>query len=88
MSDAPQTSADAEATTAPTPGEPIEVQVNGEPMALPTALDVAGLLKHLQIDPARIAVERNRVVVRRRDHATVTLEPGDEIEIVTFVGGG
>lgn len=35
-----------------------------------------------------VAVERNGEVVRRRDHATVTLSEGDVVEIVHFVGGG
>jgi thiamine biosynthesis protein ThiS len=35
-----------------------------------------------------VAVERNRVIVRRETRRTLAVEPGDVFEIVTFVGGG
>ena len=34
------------------------------------------------------AVERNREVVPRAQHASEQLSDGDELEVVTFVGGG
>jgi thiamine biosynthesis protein ThiS len=34
------------------------------------------------------AVEVNRAVVARREHATRTVAAGDRVEIVTLVGGG
>ena len=40
-------------------------------------------------DPeSRVAVERNRAIVPRREFGDVSLREGDRIEIVTFVGGG
>ena len=66
----------------------ITIVLNGEPLPVPSGTNVVGLLANLGIDPQRIAVERNRVVVRRARHAETTLQDGDEIEIVTFVGGG
>ncbi|PYQ55785.1 MAG: thiamine biosynthesis protein ThiS [Acidobacteria bacterium] len=35
-----------------------------------------------------VAVEHNRRVVPRAEHASVRLNHGDTLEIVTFVGGG
>jgi thiamine biosynthesis protein ThiS len=49
---------------------------------------VAGLLATLALAPGRVAVERNREIVSRGDHARVTLLEGDKLEVVTFVGGG
>ena len=46
------------------------------------------LLTSLGIDPRRVAVERNLTVVRRADYGTTTIDEGDELEIVNFVGGG
>lgn len=66
----------------------ITIVLNGDPMSVAANLNVVELLATLQIDPQRIAVERNRRVVRRQQHATTQLVDGDEIEIVTFVGGG
>jgi len=61
--------------------------VNGEPLELPDGLTVAALL-HLGVRAERVAVERNGEVVRKVRHAEEKLQPGDTLEIVTFVGGG
>jgi thiamine biosynthesis protein ThiS len=49
---------------------------------------VAGLLIALKLEQQRVAVELNEAVVPRRQHADTTLQPGDRLELVTFVGGG
>ena len=46
------------------------------------------LLRKLELDRARVAVEHNRRVVPRAEHAGLLLNHGDQLEIVTFVGGG
>jgi thiamine biosynthesis protein ThiS len=51
-------------------------------------MTVQALLETLGIDPRRVAVERNLVVVRRADYTTEMVSDGDEVEIVNFVGGG
>lgn len=66
----------------------LTIRLNGEPYELPGPLSVAALLARLQIDPRRVAVERNTVVVRRSAYDTTIVEEGDEIEIVNIVGGG
>ena len=66
----------------------ITIELNGAPMTVPIGTTITQLLVDLEIDPLRIAVERNREVVRRTRHPSVTVEAGDMIEIVTFVGGG
>jgi thiamine biosynthesis protein ThiS len=35
-----------------------------------------------------VAVERNKVIVRRAEHATTALADRDRLEVVTFFGGG
>ena len=50
---------------------------------------MAALLEQLGLKPKYVAVERNRQLVpRRRRHAGCLIEAGDEMEIVTLVGGG
>jgi len=66
----------------------IELVVNGEPREVPTGTTVAGLLVQLKMQPRLVAVERNRDLVPRGQHADCKLEEGDRIEIVTLVGGG
>jgi thiamine biosynthesis protein ThiS len=63
------------------------ITLNGDPYET-DALTVAALLERLEIDPRRVAVERNFVVVKRDLYATTRIETGDQIEVVNFVGGG
>ena len=63
------------------------VKING------TAVDAAGktvseYLAETDYDPKRIAVERNGEIVPKAQYDQVVLANGDEIEVVSFVGGG
>lgn len=62
--------------------------LNGEARALDADTTVASLLAELRLDPTQVAVERNRDIVPRGAYAQTRVEPGDNLEIVTFVGGG
>jgi thiamine biosynthesis protein ThiS len=62
--------------------------LNGEPRDLAGPLTLSALLAQLEVDPRRVAVELNRVVVRRQQYDTTTIHGDDEVEIVNFVGGG
>ena len=46
------------------------------------------LLTDLAIDPRVVAVEVNRLVVKRARYAETMIDDGAEVEIVSFVGGG
>ena len=67
---------------------PIDIMVNGELRAVPDGATILALLRQLQVDPARVAVELNRKIVKKPEWDTVALEPGSQVEIVQFVGGG
>ena len=64
------------------------ILVNGEPREAPAGCTIAGLLELLDIRVKHVAVERNREVVPRAEHAATPLAEGDELEVVTLVGGG
>jgi sulfur carrier protein len=66
----------------------IDITVNGEPRQVPVGTTVTGLLDIVGLTGRRVAVERNRQVVPRAEHAETRLATGDRLEIVTFVGGG
>jgi sulfur carrier protein len=66
----------------------MRITVNGEPRDVPDGISVRGLVEHLGLTDGPVAVERNREVIRRNAHAETSLQDGDEIEIVHFVGGG
>ena len=66
----------------------IEIVVNGETKPIAEGLTLAGLLRQLELDPARVAVELDRRIVRKAEWDTTTLAGGARLEIVQFVGGG
>ena len=66
----------------------IEVVINGETQSIPPGQSVFDLLQRLQLDPARVAVELDRHIVKQPRWREVTLQAGAKIEIVQFVGGG
>lgn len=66
----------------------IEITLNGVPTNVPIGTNVADLVRRVLPDARAYAVELNRAVLSRRDHATRTVHPGDTVEIVTLVGGG
>ena len=66
----------------------IAVVVNGESRTVIEGTTVASLLAELGLGDTRVAVECNREVVPRAQHASTVLAAGDRLELVTFVGGG
>ena len=64
------------------------LKINGEAREVPEGTTLAGLLAQMKLESERVAVEVNAQVVRRARHAEQLLAAGDQIEIVTFVGGG
>jgi sulfur carrier protein len=65
----------------------MQATVNGETVDLPDGLDVNGLIARHKLTPDKVAVELNRRLLRREKYDTA-LKDGDQVEIVTFVGGG
>ena len=66
----------------------MELTVNGKTRQLRGRRTVHELVVDLGLGKAAIAVELNQQVIPRADHKTAELNDGDQIEIVTLVGGG
>lgn len=66
----------------------MELQVNGQPRAVPAGSNIAELLAELGVTAKHVAVEVNQQLVPRADHHIHKLAEGDRLEIVTLVGGG
>lgn len=66
----------------------MQLIVNGEPRIVDDGLTVRGLLDRLGFTDGPVAVEKNREVVPRAQHAVTPLAEGDRLEIVHLVGGG
>ena len=66
----------------------VTIIINGEPREVPDSLMVTDLLTHLNLRPEHVAVEINRELVSRGQHAKTPIRAGDVLEVVTLVGGG
>jgi sulfur carrier protein len=66
----------------------MRIDVNGEAREVDPNISLGTLLSTLGVSEGPVAVERNRVIVPRAEHAATTLCEGDSLEIVSFVGGG
>ena len=65
----------------------MRIKVNGIEKQINDGASVLTLLEESKLKPTSVAVELNRRLLRTERYAE-TLKEGDEVEIVTFVGGG
>ena len=63
------------------------VKVNGDSRDLPDGETVRAVVARYNLTPEKVAIELNRRLLRS-DKYDLALKDGDELEIVTFVGGG
>jgi sulfur carrier protein len=66
----------------------MRIEVNGETQNVAPDITVSALLSTLGVGDGPVAVERNRQIVPRAEHASTRLAEGDQLEVVHFVGGG
>ena len=66
----------------------LKITVNGDSRTVAAGTTVAALLSAMGVEAARVAIERNEEVVPRRTWAEAPISDGDQLEIVSFVGGG
>jgi sulfur carrier protein len=66
----------------------VRLIVNGEEKTFAPLADLAALIRSLDLDPRKVAVERNLAIVPRSLYGETALVDGDRIEIVHFIGGG
>ena len=66
----------------------IEISVNGRAVEIESEMTVEQMLDTVDVPPNYLAVEINAEVVPREHYTTHIVHSGDEIEVVTLVGGG
>ena len=66
----------------------IEIQLNGKPHSLSEGVNIDSLLEELSIPKDKVAIELNRKVLHKENYTKTFLKNNDQIEIVTFIGGG
>ena len=66
----------------------IGLTINGDTKQVASETTLAELLDDLQVNRQQVAVEVNAEIVPRESHESHALADGDQVEIVTLVGGG
>ena len=70
------------------PQTEVRIRVNGDVRTFPAGTSVRDLLAILEVSTPRVAVERIREILPKASYDSTSLEEGDELEVVEFVGGG
>ncbi|MDR4503778.1 MAG: sulfur carrier protein ThiS [Candidatus Scalindua sp.] len=66
----------------------MQITVNDEKLECSEGTSIAKLLEELDIDMRFVAVEKNRKIIPRTQFNEIKLQESDNLEVVTFVGGG
>lgn len=65
----------------------MKIRVNGDEIET-SAATLEALLRELDVQGGRVAVELNLNIISRKDYAETAIREGDSVEVVNFVGGG
>lgn len=66
----------------------ISITVNGRDVNIEHPMSVRELLETVEVPPNYLAVEVNAEVVAREKYGEQMVNEGDDVEVVTLVGGG
>ena len=66
----------------------MEITFNGKPREIQGSISIQEFLDQLQLDCMQVVVEHNRSILTRQNLDKTTLNNGDTLEVIHFVGGG
>jgi len=66
----------------------MNIKINGNPEAVEKITTIADLVAEKRLAPDRIVVEHNYRITSKEEWAGIALRENDNVEIVSFVGGG
>lgn len=66
----------------------IKLLVNGKNHEISPDSTIMHLIESLALNPKQVAVELNRVIVKKEYFESTVLHEADEVEVLHFVGGG
>jgi len=66
----------------------IKIFLNGELLEIESGLSISQLLINFEIDPKKIAIEKDLEIINPQDFNKIILTENSKIEIVHFIGGG
>ncbi len=72
----------------PKSGQKMIVRLNGEEVCAQDGTALSVFLAGFSLDPERVVVEYNKVIVPAQEFGDIFLKEGDTLEVVSFVGGG
>ncbi|MEC4674109.1 MAG: sulfur carrier protein ThiS [Nitrospirota bacterium] len=64
------------------------IQLNGERRTLNEPVTVGALLRSLNLQSDKVAVEVNLEILDKQEFEARGLQDGDQVEVMSFVGGG
>lgn len=70
------------------PSSVINIVVNGQPQSVAAGSTITELLQTIGVRTELVAVEVNLDIVPKQQHAQTIVNDGDQVEVVTLVGGG
>lgn len=66
----------------------MEIKLNGKTREVADGITVSQLLGELKLQALRVAVQVNVDIIKRERYGEVVLQPGDNVEVLTFMSGG
>ena len=66
----------------------ILVKINGEDKSIPQNISILRLIEMYKLNKDRVVIELNKNILKKDKFKNILLKQNDELEIVTFVGGG
>lgn len=66
----------------------LNILINGNETQIAEGSVISDLIRSLDLNPVRLAIELNRRIIRRASWDSTRISEGDRVEIVHFVGGG
>lgn len=66
----------------------VDILVNGKRLQVEAGSSVGDLLQQLEVRLDYTVIEKNSIIVSREQFDIVKLSSGDQVEIISFIGGG
>ena len=66
----------------------MQIVLNGKETEIEGKMKITEFLKLKDLSPDRIVVEYNYEILKKEDWDKVTLKENDNLEVLSFVGGG
>lgn len=66
----------------------MEIRLNGAGHEMAEGTTIAELVSTLELSGRRIAIEVNGRVIPASEHEQYTLDDGDQVELISAIGGG